>query len=231
MPNVISALGLVKDGEKSVLLNLSNARQVDYDTLEEMTEAQKQGVIICPDYPLDEGNMIPASAISYGNGSAEDALDKSQAMIATVQPNLTAVKTYAKGDQFIYNGLLYIFTTSCAQGGTITINGNCTLADSVTEQINKSKIETKNITNIYLNDLTWSQDTTGMYFATIQHVTDLGSQDICIATMITGFMRLKATDNIQLYWTPSSSDLKIMSNVNSFTTNANISVRIAYIKN
>lgn len=58
-----------------------------------------------------------------------------QSLIATVQTTLTASRAYAVNDEFVYNGLLYKFTTSCAQGGTITIGGNCTLADSVTSQI------------------------------------------------------------------------------------------------
>jgi hypothetical protein len=67
--------------------------------------------------------------------NVQDAVDKSQAMIATVQPNLTAVKAYAKGEQFVYQGLLYKATTAISSGGTITIGGNCELADSVMEQM------------------------------------------------------------------------------------------------
>lgn len=59
-----------------------------------------------------------------------------QQSIAPIQTTLVASKAYAVGEQFIYNGLLYKATAAIAQGGTITINGNCTLADSVTEQIN-----------------------------------------------------------------------------------------------
>jgi hypothetical protein len=97
------------------------------------------------DYPLlTMPNHYPGDRV-YLDGdttkNVQDAVDKSQAMIATVQPNLTAVKAYAKGDQFIYNGLLYIFTTSCAQGGTITIGGNCELSPSVTEQIDNISIK------------------------------------------------------------------------------------------
>lgn len=63
-----------------------------------------------------------------------------QSMIATVQPNLTAVKAYAKDEQFVYNGLLYKATAAINSGGTITIGGNCTLADSVTEQIRAKSV-------------------------------------------------------------------------------------------
>lgn len=93
----------------------------------------------------------------------------------------------------------------------------------------KTSIGVVNITNIYLNDLAWSQDTAGKYYALIQRVTSIGS-GILISAIITEFAKLKASDVIQLYWLPGTSDIKIMSNVNSFTTNATISIRLAYIK-
>jgi hypothetical protein len=62
-------------------------------------------------------------------------VSKTEDLIAYVQTSLIASKTYAVDEQFIYNGLLYKATAAIAQGGTITINGNCTLADSVTKQI------------------------------------------------------------------------------------------------
>ncbi len=64
-------------------------------------------------------------------------VSKTEDLIAYVQTTLTASKAYAIGDQFVYNGLLYKATAAIAQGGTIVINGNAVLADSVTEQINK----------------------------------------------------------------------------------------------
>jgi hypothetical protein len=56
-------------------------------------------------------------------------------MIAPIQTTLVASKTYTVGEQFVYNGLLYKATETIAQGGTITIGGNCALADSVTAQL------------------------------------------------------------------------------------------------
>jgi hypothetical protein len=64
-------------------------------------------------------------------------VDTAQQMIAPIQTTLTASKTYAVGEQFVYNGLLYKATATIAQGGAITIGGNCALADSVTEQLIK----------------------------------------------------------------------------------------------
>lgn len=61
--------------------------------------------------------------------------DKTQQMIAPIQTTLTALKAYAVGEQFVYNGLLYEVTAAIASGGTITIDGNCKLADNVTNQI------------------------------------------------------------------------------------------------
>lgn len=77
-------------------------------------------------------------------------LSKTEDLIAYVQTTLTASKAYAVGEQFVYNGLLYKATATIAQGGTITIGGNCTLADSVTEQINtiNNSIEIKSYTKV-----------------------------------------------------------------------------------
>ena len=61
--------------------------------------------------------------------------DASQQMIAPIQITLVALKDYAVGEQFVYNGLLYEVTTAIASGGTIIIDANCKLADNVTNQI------------------------------------------------------------------------------------------------
>lgn len=61
--------------------------------------------------------------------------NKTQQMIAPIQTTLVALKAYAVGEQFVYNGLLYEVTAAIASGGTITIDGNCKLADTVTNQI------------------------------------------------------------------------------------------------
>lgn len=63
-----------------------------------------------------------------GGGSAEQ-------MIAPVETSTTASQAYAIGEQFILNGTLYTATAAITAGGTITIDGNCTASDSVTEQI------------------------------------------------------------------------------------------------
>lgn len=62
-----------------------------------------------------------------GGGSVEQ-------MIAPVETSTTASQSYAIGEQFILNGVLYTATAAITAGGTITVNGNCTASDSVTEQ-------------------------------------------------------------------------------------------------
>ena len=129
MPNVLSAIGLVKDGEKAVILNMSNARQVDYDDLEQMTTAQKQGVIICPNYPLDEGNMIPATAISYNGRSVGDELDNVARKADLTNLDLTGTTNTTgstiPSDKFFYlNGTLVKAKTDIANGATFTLNTN-----------------------------------------------------------------------------------------------------------
>jgi hypothetical protein len=81
-------------------------------------------------------------------------LSKTEDLIAYVQTTLTASKAYAVGEQFIYNGFLYEATASIAQGGTIVINGNVVLADSVAEQISLTQYTGYQLaTNSPLNSL------------------------------------------------------------------------------
>ena len=70
---------------------------------------------------LDATNV--QDAIDEVNAKADTKTD--QSMIATVQPNLTAVQQYLTCEQFVYQGVLYRATTTIANGGTITIGGNC----------------------------------------------------------------------------------------------------------
>jgi hypothetical protein len=69
--------------------------------------------------------------------NAQASVNNAQQMIAPIQTTLTASQNYAIGEQFVYNGLLYKATAAIAQGGAITIDGNCESAENVTEQILK----------------------------------------------------------------------------------------------
>lgn len=78
--------------------------------------------------PVKSGNTVT-------NKEFDVTDNKTQQMIAPIQTTLVALKAYAVGEQFVYNGLLYEVTAAVASGGTLTINGNCKLSDSVTNQI------------------------------------------------------------------------------------------------
>lgn len=82
--------------------------------------------------------------ISTATQTALDTLDEDKADktdIAPVESSSTASQTYQIGEQFYYNGLLYKATAVINSGGTITPNGNCSLADSLTEQIKRPNSE------------------------------------------------------------------------------------------
>lgn len=94
MPDEIYGVMAVKNGQKQTIMNLSNARQKSYADLQTMTDAQKKGVIVCPDYPKEEF-LVTADEVSYGSGTVKDALDKLQDDIIfvddTTKYNLPAV--------------------------------------------------------------------------------------------------------------------------------------------
>lgn len=92
-----------------------------------------------------------------------------QTLLAPVESTSTASQTYQVDDQFIYNGLLYKATAVINSGGTITPNGNCSTADSVTEQI-------KNIGNITIKTGT----KTGTPSSSGNLTTDIGASHVCI---------------------------------------------------
>lgn len=88
------------------------------------------------------GNVDNTSDLSKPVSTAQQtAIDNAvapkaeQTLIAPVESATTASQTYQIGDQFIYNGLLYKATAVINSGGTITPNGNCTLSNTLVEQI------------------------------------------------------------------------------------------------
>jgi len=98
------------------------------------------------------GNKVNTSAIANNlttttagkvldarQGKALNDSKANQSLLAPIQTTLVASKAYVIGEQFVYQGLLYTVTTAIAQGGTITINGNCALSDDVTSQIKMIK--------------------------------------------------------------------------------------------
>ena len=78
--------------------------------------------------------MSSINKIKVG-GTVYTIADGTEPLIAPVQETLVASKAYAVGEQFIYNGNLYKATAPIASGATITINGNCALADSIADQV------------------------------------------------------------------------------------------------
>lgn len=89
-----------------------------------------------PDHKTTPLNASNLNHMEAGITDAFTDISETQEIIAPVQDTLTASRSYAVGDQFIYQNKLYKATAAIASGGSITIGGNCTLASTVTEQIN-----------------------------------------------------------------------------------------------
>ena len=87
----------------------------------------------------DLNTEVGAHDTAIGNLQTAVASKANESIIAPVETSLTASRAYAIGEQFILNGVLYTATAAITAGGTITINGNCTASDSVTEQIQALK--------------------------------------------------------------------------------------------
>lgn len=111
-------------------------------------------------------DLTTASSITNNDYLAMDnannlAAKKTSAMplrnvnaIANIQNNLVANKAYAIGEQFVYQGNVYQATAAIASGATITINGNCALADSLADQITDLNQALSNLNTIDYDDVT-----------------------------------------------------------------------------
>ena len=87
---------------------------------------------------IEQGLANAYSDIAEVAGDVEDLdADKTEKTdIAPVEASATASQAHATGSQFYFNGQLVIATADINVGGTITLNGNCEISDSVTKQIN-----------------------------------------------------------------------------------------------
>ena len=101
--------------------------------------------------------VVSGHTTDIGNLQTSVASKTDQSMIAPVETMATASQSYAIGEQFILNGTLYTATAAITAGGTITIGGNCTASDTVTEQIaniNGSYSENEHIVGKWINGKT-----------------------------------------------------------------------------
>ena len=119
---------------------------------------------------------------------------EAESLVAPIETSSTASQAYSIGDQFIYNGLLYKATAAISSGGTITPNGNCTVADSVVNQIN-NLIKTASYTatshatygTIYTNIDATSVNILGAYTTDygVEVVTDSNNKYVFILIEVT----------------------------------------------
>lgn len=104
------------------------SHQTTYDELSDLEDVN----ISAP----TNGDVLTYDGSKWTNGQGGGGSSVEQ-MIAPVETSTTASQSYAIGEQFILNGTLYTATAAITAGGTITIGGNCTASDTVTEQIHR----------------------------------------------------------------------------------------------
>ena len=121
-----------------------DASDIDYDNSTSGLVATNVQTAIDEVYAETSTNTGDISDLNTEVGAHDTALinlqtavsgKANESIIAPVEASLTASRAYSIGDQFIYSGTLYTATAAITAGGTITIDGNCTASDSVTEQI------------------------------------------------------------------------------------------------
>ena len=67
MPTQVQGLGLVDNqGNKSIVVNLSNARQMTNAEYQQLTAEQKNGAIIVTDYPIPEQSDYVEASVPSG---------------------------------------------------------------------------------------------------------------------------------------------------------------------
>lgn len=114
-----------------------SAADVSYNnTTSGLTATDAQEAIDELDAGIDTiSGTVSGHTADIGNLQSAVASKTDQSMIAPVETVATASQAYAIGEQFILNGTLYTATAAITAGGTITIDGNCSASDTVTEQI------------------------------------------------------------------------------------------------
>lgn len=134
---LVNGVSVVDGNGDAQITSYKEVTQAEYDALPSSKESD--GVA----YFIKDGH------------SSSSAVEES--VIAPVETSLIASRGYAVGEQFFYQGVLYTATATISQGGTITINGNCTASDSITEQIG----------SFHLDKVTVTFDSNGLAIANI----------------------------------------------------------------
>lgn len=115
------------------------------DGAEASATSANVGALKSEGHALGTQNGTPVSSDSpyYHNNAkywADEARQSSAggvaaSVIATAEPTNISTHAYAIGDQFVYNGILYTATSAISVGATITPGTNCSISDTITEQI------------------------------------------------------------------------------------------------
>ena len=109
------------------------SHQTTYDELSDLEDVN----ISTP----TNGDVLTYDGSKWVNGQGGGS--SCEELIAPVETSTTASQAYAIGEQFILNGVLYTATAAITAGGTITIDGNCTASDSITEQIHEEQFNVR----------------------------------------------------------------------------------------
>lgn len=112
---------------------------------EDHAEESEDHALESEGHALGTQNGTPVSSDSpyYHNNAkywADEARQSSAggvaaSVIATAEPTNISSHAYAIGDQFVYNGILYTATSAISVGDTIAPGTNCSISDTITEQI------------------------------------------------------------------------------------------------
>lgn len=98
------------------------------------------------------------------------------------------------------------------------------IRSSNSDLINLIKI--KNIST-FLKDISFVKSIGGMYYKNLE--ADLPQGSTILSCTFAGWTSIRETDNLQAYIASNSETIGIMSNVNVFSENAHVIIRIAYI--
>lgn len=87
--NIIGSMIVDKDGNKQTILNLSNARRMDYSDFQNLTPEQKKGVIIARNTPA--GGIGTAAHKDFTTSVTQDSTDlvTSGAVYSYINSNIT----------------------------------------------------------------------------------------------------------------------------------------------
>lgn len=133
---------------------------------------------------------------------------------------------YIKNHGTLADGL-YTASSAVAANGTLSSSNTSAVSSGGLNELNSKTVKYTDSGQIYLNNLTWSESSQGKYYAALTVPEEVTGT--IIGVNINYWASWKVDDIIIAYISSTGTGVSVVSNKNSFASNARIGVRILWI--